>query len=455
MLVALLVVATIIGATTTQFIPLMTTTHHTETAPARSLAPMIPAQITWSKTYGGTGWDGAQSVQETSDGGYIVAGFTLSYGAGAGDFWLVKTNSSGNRQWNRTYGGTSDDEAYSVKQTSDGGYIVAGYTDSFGAGSYDFWLVKTDSSGNQQWNKTFGGTYEDEANSVQQTSDGGYIVAGYTDSLGAGAGDFWLVKTDSSGNQQWNRTYGGTSGDEAYSVQQTSDGGYILAGYTSSFGAGEEDFWLVKTDSVGNQQWNKTYGGTGDDEAYSVQQTSDGGYVLAGYTSSFGAGWYDFWLVKTNSSGSQQWNKTYGGTGDEMAYSVQQTSDGGYIMAGHTKPSQAGRWNFWLVKTDTSGNQQWNKSYGGSSDSEAYSVQQTSDGGYIVAGYIDLGGDHIIDFWLLKTDGSGNIGGGTGQDMSLIIVVGVAAVALVVASVADRLRKRRKKPSVIEPVGVS
>ncbi|WXG46216.1 MAG: hypothetical protein WED05_06055 [Candidatus Atabeyarchaeum deiterrae] len=210
-------------------------------------ATMPPPQAAWNKTYGGTGYDAARSVQQTSDGGYILAGYTSSFGAGGYDFWLVKTDGSGNQQWNKTYGGASDDGARSVQQTSDGGYVVAGYTTSFGAGGYDFWLVKTDGSGNQQWNKTYGGTGYDSAQSVQQTSDGGYVMAGGTFLSGASFADFCLVKTDGSGNQQWNKTYGGAVHDSAYSVQQTSDGGYIVAGLTWSFGAGGDDFWLVKT----------------------------------------------------------------------------------------------------------------------------------------------------------------------------------------------------------------
>jgi hypothetical protein len=207
--------------------------------------------------------------------------------------------------WSQTYGGTGDDEAYSVIQTSDGGYALAGYTDSYGAYSfqYDFWLVKTDASGNAQWNRTYGGTGNDQAYALVQTSDGGYALAGRTNSFGAGQYDFWLVKTDYAGNMQWNKTYGGTSYDYAYSVVQTSDGGYALAGHTRSFGAGSTDFWLVKTDASGNAQWNKTYGGTEFDAAYALVETGDGGYALAGITLSYGASNSDFWLVKTDENG--------------------------------------------------------------------------------------------------------------------------------------------------------
>jgi len=303
----------------------------------------------WAKTFGGTDLDWATSVQQTSDGGYILAGFTDSYGAGFRDFWLIKTDSNGNKEWDKIFGGTGYDAAYSVQQTSDDGYILAGFTNSYGAGSHDFWLVKTDSNGNKEWDKIFGGTSYDAAYSVQQTSDGGYILAGLTYSYGAG--DVWLVKTDSNGNKQWDKTFGGTGSDAAESAQQTSDGGYILVESTTSYGAGSHDFWLVNTDSDGNKRWSNTFGGAGDDGAYSVQQTSDGGYILAGFTGSYSADSYgDAWLVKTDSNGNNVWNKTFGGTGGDGARSVQQTTDGGYILAGRTWSYGAGSWDFWLIK---------------------------------------------------------------------------------------------------------
>jgi hypothetical protein len=357
----------------------------------------------FAKTYGGTSYDRAYSVQQTSDGGYILAGRTLSFGAGNYDIFLIKTDAIGNIRWAKTFGGTSDDWAYSVQQTFDGGYIVAGYTESFGAGWYDIFLIKTDTNGNVQWAKTYGGTSGDVAFSVQQTSDGGYIVAGYTESFGAG-GDIFLVKMDANGSVQWAKTYGGTIDDYASSVQRTSDGGYIVAGYTYSFGAGYTDIFLIKTDANGNLQWAKTYGGTDYDWASSVQQTSDGGYIVAGYTWSFGAGGYDIFLIKTDASGNLQWAKTYGGTSSDGAYSVQQTSDGGYIVAGWTSG------DIFLIKTDANGNLQWAKTYGGTSGDVAFSVQQTSDDGYIVAGLTLSFGAGWDDIFLIKTDANGNIG---------------------------------------------
>ena len=211
----------------------------------------------------------------------------------------MKTDSTGNEQWNKTFGGTGGDAAYPVQQTSDGGYILAGCTDSYGSGPVGAWLVKTDSTGNEQWNETFGETGDKYmAGSAQQTSDGGYILAGCVYWYGSGY-DFWLMKTDSNGNEQWNKTFGGTGEDVAHHVQQTSDGGYILTGYTNPYSSFSSEFWLIKTDSNGNEQWNKTFGETdSDDNAMAVQQTADSGYILAGYAESYSAGDYDFWLIK-------------------------------------------------------------------------------------------------------------------------------------------------------------
>jgi hypothetical protein len=368
------------------------------------------SQEYWAKTYGGgTGYDRATAVQQTSDNGYIVAGYTDSFGAGNADIWLLKLDSSGIVQWQKTYGGTDIDAPWSVQQTSDNGYIVAGYTDSFGAGNADIWLLKLDSSGIVQWQKTYGGIADDYAFSVQQTSDNGYIVAGSTYSFGAGNDDIWLLKLDSSGIVQWQKTYGGTSTQYALSVQQTSDDGHIIAGCTYSVGTDSRDMWLLKLDSSGIIQWQKTYGGTDWDIAYSVEQTSDNGYIVAGDTDSFGAGLRDMWLLKLDSSGIVQWQKTYGGTDIDAPWSVQQTSDNGYIIAGNTFSFGAGGNDGWLLKLDSSGNVQWQKTYGGTDWDHAWSVRHTSDNGYIVAGYTDFFGTDNKDIWLLKLDSSGNI----------------------------------------------
>jgi uncharacterized delta-60 repeat protein len=309
--------------------------------------------ITWAKVYDWRGSGHPTSIQQTSDGGYIVAGYNGSFGAGYYDVWVLKLNGRGDVVWQKIYGGRYDDYPSSIQQTSDGGYIVAGYNGSFGAGYYDVWVLKLNGRGDVVWQKTYGGEDDDEAFSIQQTSDGGYIVAGYTQAFGAGLDDFWVLKLDSSGHIQWQKTYGGENDDEARSIQQTSDGGYILAGRTRSFGAGLDDFWVLKLDASGDVVWQKTYGGKKWDEASSIQQTSDGGYIVAGRTRSFGAGG-DFWVLKLDASGNVQWQKTYGGEDDDEAFSIQQTSDGGYIVAGDTSSFGAGG-DFWVLKLTPSG----------------------------------------------------------------------------------------------------
>ncbi|MDD5530703.1 MAG: T9SS type A sorting domain-containing protein [bacterium] len=299
----------------------------------------------WTRTFGGTGMDYGISVEQTKDGGFIATGVTWSFGIG-GDVYLVKTNSFGDTLWTRTYGGTGKDDAYSVQQTSDSGFIIAGRTYSFGVTLYDVYLIRTNSSGDTLWTRTFGGIGHDYGWSARQTSDGGFIVTGFTNSFGAGNWDVYLIKTDSLGNTMWARTYGGTDNDAGKSVQETQDGGFIVAGQTWSFGAGNSDFYLIRTNSSGDTIWTRTYGGTYYEEGVSVQQTSDSGFVITGYTTSFGAGADDIYLVRTNSSGDTMWTKTFGGTSSDYGNSVRQTEDGGFIVIGLTFSFGAGPANF-------------------------------------------------------------------------------------------------------------
>ena len=369
------------------------------------LFPQIPDTV-WTKTFGGTNIDIGHCVEQTSDSGYIITGYSRSYGTISGrNVWLIKTDKYGNEQWNNTYGGNNDDEGYSVQQTTDGGYIIAGYTESFGAGVNDVFLIKADASGNQEWIKTFGGGQDDEGYSVLQTIDGGYLIGGVTSSYGAGSRDMWMIKTDPAGNLLWQKTHGGLSSDGAWYVEHTFDGGFILTGWTLSYGPGFiGNAWLVKTDSLGNQLWNNFFGGDDVDRGYSVQQTTDGGYILTGYTDSFGAGLYDMLLIKTDPSGNAEWTKTFGGTGRDYGNSVQQTSDGGFIVLGYTLSFGAGGEDFYLVKTDMNGNEQWNKTFGGTASDIGYSVRQTNDGGLILTGHTLSFGAGVHDVWLIKTD---------------------------------------------------
>jgi len=267
--------------------------------------PVGASSTMWSQTYGGPNNDLAEAIVQTSDGGYAIAGYTWSFSDDNSALcWLIKVDSSGNMEWNKTYGGqeTSSPSADSMAmvQTDDGGYALSCFIAKTLGDEIDsgFWLFKVDSSGNMEWNQKHWREGLNHPYSLVQTADGGYALAGETS-----GGDFWFVKMDSLGNMMWNKTYGGGGFDYARSLVQTSDGGYALAGFTQSFGAGETDFWVVKTDSSGNIQWNQTYGGQKGDSVWAIVQTADGGYALAGQTASFGAGEGDAWLIKTDEYG--------------------------------------------------------------------------------------------------------------------------------------------------------
>jgi len=382
-----------------------------------ALLPASPsqAQQRWERTFGGSVQDYGYDVRQTSDGGYVVAGMTNSFGAGNYDVYVIKTDASGNGVWTRTYGGAGSDYGQSVQQTSDSGYVLAGNTASFGPGNTDVWLIKTNASGDTLWTRTFGGaTRPDGAYSVQQTASGGYILAGFTQSYGPGTPTYanvWLILTDGSGNPFWTRFYGGNLHDGGYSGQQTLDGGFIIAGYTESYGQGSQDVYLIKTNSNGDTLWTRTYGGAGSDEGYSVQQTRDTGYIVAGSTNSYGAGNQDVYLIKTNANGDTLWTRTYGGAENDIGNSVQQTQDGGYILTGQTR-SFGRYYQVYLIKTNASGDTLWTRTFGGDSLDQGSSVRQTQDGGYIIAGITDPPGGSRGDYdvYLIKTDGNGSSG---------------------------------------------
>ena len=366
-----------------------------------------PVIETWERTFGGDTTDKGCSVRPTSDGGYVVAGYTRSEGAGRSDALLVKTDADGSKLWDKTFGGENPDMAKSAEQTADGGYIVIGHTWSYGAGGWDAWLIKTDANGNEVWNKTFGGPEHDYGESGQQTADGGYIIAGTTESYADSShNDIWLIKTDPDGNESWSRTFtaqGGYSG--ANSVEQTRDGGYIITGWTQPI-SGEQgggDLALIKTDASGDLTWSLTFGNADEEWGNSVQQTMDGGYVVVGYTRSV-AGNIDVWLVKTDSAGDVAWRRTFGGDGVDWGSSVQQTADCGFIIAGYTESRGAGGADAWLIKTDENGVCLWDRTFGGYGSDGASSIIQTSDGGYVVAGSTTSTGAGYEDVWLFKTD---------------------------------------------------
>jgi hypothetical protein len=372
-----------------------------------SIASPAQAEATkWQKAVGGTSDDSGQSAQQTSDGGYIVVGTTASYGAGNEDIWIIKTDAYGNEDWRETFGGSATETGSSVDQTSNG-YVILGTTASLGAGGTDMWLIGTGQNGEEEWNKTFGGSRNETGRSVQQTSDGGYIVAGETNSSGAGGLDAWLVKVGSDGTtMEWNRTFGGPDDEFAHCVHQTSDGGYVIAGVTHSYGAGSGDIWLIKTNSAGIKEWDKTFGGPNHDAAYSVRQTSDEGYIVAGETSSYGAGSSDMWFLRIGRNGGEVWNRTYGSSLSDSGRSALQTSDSSYVLVGHSTLLEGLIRSLWMIETDSDGNTTWDRTLSGGDGLAGHSIEKTSDGGYIVAGVTPHGAGGT-DLWLVKTDSEG------------------------------------------------
>jgi len=366
-----------------------------------------------NKTSDGPSYGVGYSVRQTADGGYIIGGTKYSNEPEylSQMVWLIKTDANGNKVWDRIFGGPRKDIGYSVQQTSDGEYILTGSTESFGAGSQDLWLIRTDASGNEVWNKTFGGARGDWGYSVQQTSDGGYIITGsmYSYNTAHLSQMVWLVKIDANGNEVWDKIFGGQRDDWGNSVKQTRNGGYIITGATKSYGEdGNSALWLIKTDANGNEAWDKTFSGPGDTVGYSVQQTSDAGYIIAGSKVPYGTINGEIWLIKTDANGNEVWDRTIGGSGEDVGESVQQTGDGGYIVTGSKPSSSGGTQDLWLIKTDTDGNEVWDRTLDGSGWNEGKSVQQTSDGGYIITGSAAHYSARSSVVLLIKTDTNGN-----------------------------------------------
>jgi hypothetical protein len=337
-------------------------------------------------------------LQETDDGGYILVGNSASRGEGS-DLFLIRTDSMGNSTWTRTWGGSGEDAGYFVQKTRDGGFIVTGSTKSYSMGEELLWLLKTDSNGNLSWEKTFGGFVSSAGDggwSVNETLDGGYIVTGYTQSQGNGRKDLWLLKTDGQGNKIWDRTFGGRDDDVGMSVLQSRDGGYIVAGRTASFTKGGDDIWLLKTDLLGNEQWNRTFGGNQDDAGFQVLELKDG-YALVGRTES-GSEEKKITLIKVNPDGRKRWERSYIGS---SASSLQSTADGGYVIAGRIDSIETGR-DALIIKTDSAGLEEWSMTLGGRGDDIGTFVIQNRDGSYTMSGITDSYGMGREDVWLVK-----------------------------------------------------
>lgn len=379
-----------IGAVATYTFNQITSSHIIEAIFDRNIPP------TWAKTYGGKGHDLAFTIKETEDGGSILAGESWSFNPLFSDAWVIKLDAHGGIQWQRKYGGNLNDTFYSVERTQDGGYIMGGETDAIIPFLGLFWMVKIDKEGQIQWQKTYGRGW---AHSVQQTLEGGYVA------VGMNMGRPWVVKLDREGGIQWQKKYTGILGDFAQSIRQTSDGGYIVAGMIKG------NVWVLKLNSVGKTQWQKSYGNSYVDANFSIQQTQDGGYILASVSLTFGTGYTDLWIVKLDPSGEIEWQKNFGGAGIEMAHAVEQTLEGGYVVVGWTESFGAGGTDAWVLKLDPNGEIKWQKTFGGSGFDLAHAIEQTQDGGYLVTGWTESFGAGDMDVWVLKLDAHGDISG--------------------------------------------
>lgn len=429
-----------------------------------SLFAQVP-NIEWQRCLGGSGIDVGWSIQPTTDGGSIVVGATESNdgdvsnwyegydedGNRTDDYWVIKLNSSGSIEWEKTYGGSNNDAAHFAQQTIDGGYVVVGSSwsnDGDVGGHYgttsssDIWVLKLDNLGNLQWENNYGGNLTEWGYSIQQTVEGGYIIAGYTGSNsgdvtgnhGTGTGDFWVFKTDASGNLEWQKCLGGSDYERAFSIKQTTDGGYVVTGQGFSWDGqlegclGGWSYWIVKLDVSGEIEWKNCYGGSASDNAYKILQTSDGGYIVAGNTESNDMdvsgnhGISDYWILKLDNTGNIEWSKCYGGSDQDgggviMTIDIAEIDSGGYFMACYTYSSDGditeetiGNSDIWALKIDDSGNIEWQRLIGGTAPDRAVSVSVASDGGYMIAGFtysndVDVSGYHGNgDYWIVKLD---------------------------------------------------
>ncbi len=396
------------------------------------LSKVASAQFTFEKIIGGSGNEYSTMLIPTSDNGFAMLGNTNSSGAGDYDICLIKLNAFGDTMWTKTYGGSGEEYGVGVTQTTDDGYIICGYTKSFGASGKDIYLVRTDLSGNVMWSKKYASAGEDIGNNVLQTNDGGYLLTSSSTIAGAGNYNAYLIKTDANGDTLWTRYYGGAMEDDGNFVQQTQDGGYILTGTTLSFGAGNEDIYVVKTNATGDTLWTRTYGGPQGDYGFSIRQFDNGEYMLTGVTSSFGAGSYDSYLMKLDINGNVLWTKVYGGTNWDSGFSFRQTSDNGFIVLGQSFSFGVNS-DLYLIKTDASGDTLWTRSYGGNGYEFQSCILQTSDEGYLIsAAEESFGAGRNI--YLIKTDSMGNSGchdAGTGTIVNSILMPSSATTTIV------------------------
>jgi len=393
--------------------------------------------IEWKENYGGSSGDVGTYIEQTSDGGYIAAGYTNSYdgdvtGNHGSDFWIVKTNSFGNIIWQKAIGGSGYDQAWKIREISDGGYIIVGQATSNNGdlsgnhGGNDFCVIKLNSSGIIEWQKLFGGSGNDYGDDIQETTDGGFIATGSTNStngdvIGNLGNSCWVIKITSTGILEWQKTFNGNGVASGKSIELTNDSGYVISGSTTTIGS-NYDFWIIKLDTVGTIVWQKNYGGSNNDSASCISKTSDNGFIVSGYTESNNNdvtglhGGSDYWVLKLDLAGNIEWQKTLGGTNDDFANFGIQTIDNNYVIAGITESYNGdvtgnhGLNDYWIVKLNALGNIVWQKTLGGSDQDYANSINQTSDNGFIISGYSSstngdiIGNNGLGDYWVVKLE---------------------------------------------------
>ena len=377
----------------------------------------LQAGTTWARAYGKNKRESANSVAVTTDGGFVVAGWTQSFGKGNSDFWVIKLDAHGNIIWEKTYGKRGREKANCIIQTKDGGFIVAGETTSYPRYLINIWVLKLDQHGNIVWQKSYGGPGNEIPDSIIETADGGYLISGTIHRLNTGKfkhRDFLLIKIDKNGKLQWQKAYGGKGDEEGHAVVQTSDGGFAVVGRSTSFSKDWGDFWVLKTDKMGTPQWEMTYGGPYDDRPYGLIQTSDGGYLLTGHSQSFGERPRDTnaWLLKLDRQGNVLWQISYGNRKMNEAFRAVETRDGGYAVVGISDPDYMASPDLWIFKIDRAGNLKWSKTYGGDFWESGYSIKEAPDGGLVAVGYSETAFKvHVKHVFAVKTDGNGNLTG--------------------------------------------
>ena len=363
----------------------------------------------FNNTFGDASYDYGRSLIELNDGGYLIAGNTSLLGDNYSNALLIKIDHTGKEMWKRDYTFSSVDRLNMVKELQDGSLVAAGFTMSSTNYSKDIFVIKTDAQGNLEWQRSYGDAQDETANSIDISIDGGFIISGEVINENTGFSLCYLIKIDNEGELDWSNTFGGSQNDNGLSVISTSDAGFAITGMTRSLGDSNGDVWLIKVNSNGEMEWERTYGGDDTEYGRTIQQTVDGGYIIIGQTESFGLGYNDAYLIKTDSQGNEIWSQTFGGQGTDQGRQVVNTLDEGYLISGYTDSfGTLGGFNFWLVKANSLGELEWQRFYGEQGDDRGLSGIQTSDGGYAIAGYTNSGTSSGSDILFIKTDDNGS-----------------------------------------------